>query len=97
MVVSDSHNSFRDCARFEVEGTLRGVSFCPTETNEDVVAIVGLDGHLTVLRMRPGAKGFTFEVVKALFVEENLWVVAWSPGMYVLLSFWSRFFVTVCT
>ena len=82
MILSDSHSGFRDCGRFSVEGTLRGVSFCPTETNEDVVAIVGLDGHLTVLRMRPGGRGFTFEVIKAIFVEENLWVVRWSPGKF---------------
>lgn len=82
MILSDSHSGFRDCGRFSVEGTLRGVSFCPTETNENMVAIVGLDGHLTVLRMRPGGRGFTFGVIKAIFVEENLWVVRWSPGKF---------------
>lgn len=80
VIVSDSHNSFRDAAKFEVDGTLRGVSFCPGVGKENVLAVVGLDGHLTVLKLVSAFAGLTFEVVKAVFVEANLWVVNWSPG-----------------
>ena len=60
--VSDSHSSFRDAAKFEVDETLRGVCFCPTEGKENVLAIVELDGHLTVLKLRPTISGMAFEV-----------------------------------
>ena len=54
------------------------------------MAIVGLDGNLHVLKMRPVASGFTFEVVKAIFVEENLWVVSWSPGKWARSYFFAE-------
>lgn len=86
VLISDSHNSFKDAAKFEVEETLRGVCFCPAPGKEDVLAVVGLDGHLTILRLRSGSYGLKFEVLKALFVEEHLWVVAWSPDGSIIAT-----------
>lgn len=82
--VSDSQDSFREIASFQVEGTLRDVAFCPAKGQESLLAMVGLDGQLTVLRMRPASAGSSFEVVRAKFVEEQLWVVTWSPGENII-------------
>ncbi|CAB9511665.1 WD domain, G-beta repeat [Seminavis robusta] len=84
--VSDSYNSFQDVAKFEGDGTLRGVAFCPAEGKENILAVVGLDGHMTVLKLCPFGSGLVFQVVKALFVEEHLWVVRWTPDGAVLAT-----------
>jgi hypothetical protein len=58
------------------------VTFCNAPGKEDLLAVASLDGYVRVLRMQTGMSGFSIEVVKNLFVEENLWVVNFSPGKF---------------
>jgi hypothetical protein len=43
-----------------------------------LLAAVGLDGKLHMLQFSPF--GYNVELLSSIFVEENLWVVAWSGG-----------------
>lgn len=87
ILVTDSRFGFNQVASIKLEGCeLRRVAFCPVEggDSEDgeggpiIFAAVGLDGKLHILQFSP--VGYNVEVLSSIFVEENLWVVAWSGG-----------------
>jgi hypothetical protein len=87
ILVTDSRYGFNQVASIKLEGCeLRRVAFCPVEggDSEDgqggliLLAAVGLDGKLHMLQFSP--VGYNVELLSSIFVEENLWVVAWSGG-----------------
>jgi hypothetical protein len=87
ILVTDSRYGFNQVASIKLEGCeLRRVAFCPVEggDSEDgkggliLLAAVGLDGKLYILQFSP--VGYNVELLSSIFVEENLWVVAWSGG-----------------
>lgn len=85
--ISDSRNGFAASAKFELPGSsLKSIEFCPVTSPFDdddekgevcTMAAVGLAGHLYILHFTPPS---SLQLIKAIFVQENLWVVKWSSG-----------------
>ena len=81
ITVADASNEFMDIATDKRNGLVRCVSFCKVEGKRDLLAVVGLDGHLTIYRLTHIIRGtYRLKTVHSSFVEKYLWVVAWSIG-----------------
>lgn len=85
LLISDSMREFTDTYEIDFKGHLKCVSFCATAGMQTHLAVVGLHGYLHVLRLNLEHSRLTVTAVVSTFVEDNLWVVAWSTnGEYVV-------------
>jgi WD40 repeat protein len=78
LIISDSFQDFSDQYETNLKGHLKCVSFCTAEGMRDHLAVVGLHGHLHILRLHCEHSRILLEPVETKFIEDNLWVVAWS-------------------
>ena len=80
VLISHSVNDFQDVATLELQGTVRDVAFCTACDKTDLIACVGLDGHINLIRLICQGDNFQLVLVKSSFLEENLWVLAWKSN-----------------
>ena len=90
VIISDARNGFVDVATMDTGGYVRCVAFCTTKDKSDLLAVVNTAGYLFVLKLTFADSKCTMEIKHSSFVEENLWVVAWSSGelFRILFSHW---------
>lgn len=84
VILTDSHAGFEDVSYFKLHGTLRCVAFCPALERQDLLAVVGLNGYLSLLRYEVDEESnqVQLEIMQSMFVEDDLWVVAWIHGEF---------------
>jgi WD40 repeat protein len=78
VVIANAREGFSDQASFDTGGYVRCLSFCTAEDKADLLAVVNTTGYLFVLRLVVTDSGVTLQVDHSSFIEEHLWVVAWS-------------------
>lgn len=61
-------------------GYVRCIAFCTTKDKSNTLAVVNTAGYLFVLELTFADSNCTLEIKHSSFIEENLWVVAWSSG-----------------
>ncbi|KAI2510727.1 hypothetical protein MHU86_3675 [Fragilaria crotonensis] len=86
VVVSDSFTGFSGECEIDLKGDLKCVSFCSADGRRDHLAAVGLNGYLHVLRLRVQHSKFDIEHVETKFIEDSLWVVAWSISGEIIVT-----------
>jgi hypothetical protein len=82
VILTDSLAGFEDVSYFLLPGTLRCVAFCPAPERQDLLAVVGLNGYLSLLRYEIDEESSRtqLELMQSMFVEDDLWAVAWVHG-----------------
>jgi hypothetical protein len=82
VVIADARNGFVDVASMDTGGYVRCIAFCTTtmDKSNTLLAVVNTAGYLFVLGLTVADSKCTLEIKHSSFVEENLWVVAWSSG-----------------
>ena len=80
LVIVDANRNFKEVARSTQRESVRGVKFCMVEGYRDRLAIVGHDGYLSVFILRLSLGSVHLEQDISIFLEKNLWTVAWSAG-----------------
>uniref|UniRef100_A0A7S4HP16 Ion transport domain-containing protein n=2 Tax=Odontella aurita TaxID=265563 RepID=A0A7S4HP16_9STRA len=84
VIIADATSSFDDVARVERSDVVRCVRFCQSLGKRDLLAAVGLDGLITIYRVRNDSGHLVLEVVLSSFIEKYLWQVGWSSdGSYL--------------
>jgi WD40 repeat protein len=78
VIVSDSFREFSYECEIDLKGHLKCVSFCCADGRRDHLAAVGLHGYVHLLRLREQHSKVAIESVETKFIEDSLWVVAWS-------------------
>lgn len=82
VVIADARNEFTDVASFDTGGYVRCLAFSTAEDKSDLLAVVNTAGYLYVLRLVMTDSAVSLEVEHSSFIEEHLWVVAWSSGEF---------------
>lgn len=80
VVIADAQNGFTDVTSLDTGGYVRCVAFCMAPDRSDLLAVVNTAGYLFILKLVPTESNVALEVKQSTFIEENLWVVAWSAG-----------------
>ena len=80
VVIADAQNGFSDVASLDTGGYVRCLVFCLAPDKADLLAVVNTAGYLLILRLVLAESKVALEVKHSKFIEENLWVVAWSSG-----------------
>jgi hypothetical protein len=80
VVIAEASQGFREVASFDLQqGMVQRVVFCRAEDKQDLIAVAGVDGHLTVLRLNDEEPNAVLEKMHSVFVKANLKGLAWSP------------------
>lgn len=87
VVIAESSQDFREVASFDLQqGAVQRVVFCRAENKQDLIAAVGADGHLTVLRLTVEETSPVLEQIHSVLVKPNLKALAWSPDGTLLAT-----------
>jgi len=86
ILIADSRNEFNDVASLELSGVLKSVAFCPAKDRGNSLACVSLDGQLALLQLICKGSRFYLEIIKSVFLEENLCVLAWIPDASLIAT-----------
>jgi hypothetical protein len=89
VVIADARNGFLDVASLDTGGYVRCIAFCTTKDKSNTLAVVNTAGYLFVLELTFADSNCTLGIKHSSFIEENLWVVAWSSGEFFDAVFFS--------
>lgn len=86
VVIAES-SDFREVASFDLQQEkVQRVVFCRAEDKQDLIAVAGVDGHLTVLRLKDQEPNTVLEKIHSVSVNANLKALAWSPDGTLLAA-----------
>jgi len=83
VVIADARNGFKDVASLDTGGYVRSLAFCTAQCKSNLLAVVNTAGYFFILKLVIAESKVTLETQHSAFVEEHLWVVAWSTGEFI--------------